>query len=280
MAIRLIALDIDGTLIDNKQQIPKANRRALVEASENGVEIVLVTGRRHDFARPVVTTLDIPLTFITSNGALVKNQEGVVIRRNFLDRRTARRVLELTSHFRSTTAVIFERPNRGQVIYERIDWSDPLRRLFFKSQRQFLDEISPLENSLTKDPLQVMFTGKLNQMKEVVTTLQRSMMVGDYSLNVTEYEAKDFSIVDVGAPGCTKGTVLADLVQDLGIGREEVLAIGDNLNDTGMLEYAGVGVVMGNAAIELKQLGYPVTLSNCEAGVAAAIDEYVFGRQP
>ena len=278
MAIRLIALDIDGTLIDNKQQIPKANRRALVEASENGVEIVLVTGRRHDFARPVVKTLEVPLTFITSNGALVKNQEGVVIRRNLLTRRTAKRVLELTLRFRSTAAVVFDRPNCGQVIYERIDWSDPLRRLYFERQRQFLDEISPLENSLIEDPLQVMFTGKLDQMKEVVSILQWSMMVSEYSLNATEYKTKDFSIIDVGAPGCTKGTVLADLVKDLGIAREEVLAIGDNLNDRGMLEYAGVGVVMGNAAIELKQLGYPITLNNCEAGVAAAIDEYVFGR--
>ena len=278
MAIRLIALDIDGTLIDNKQQIPKANRRALVEASENGVEIVLVTGRRHDFARPVVKTLEIPLTFITSNGALVKNQKGVVIRRNLLACRTARRVLELTSRFRSTAAVVFDRPNRGQVIYERIDWNDQLRHLFFERQRQFLDEISPLENSLTEDPLQVMFTGKLNQIKEVISILQRSMMVSECSLNVTEYEARDFSIVDVGAPGCTKGEVLADFVKDLGISREEVLAIGDNLNDKGMLEYAGVGVVMGNAAIELRQLGYPITLNNCEAGVAAAIDEYVFGR--
>ena len=278
MAIRLIALDIDGTLIDNKQQIPKANRRALVEASENGVEIVLVTGRRHDFARPVVKTLEIPLTFITSNGALVKNQKGVVIRRNLLARRTARRVLELTSRFRSTAAVVFDRPDRGQVIYECIDWNDQLRHLFFERQRQFLDEISPLENSLTEDPLQVMFTGKLNQMKEVILILQRSMMVSECSLNVTEYEARDFSIVDVGAPGCTKGMVLADFVKDLGISREEVLAIGDNLNDKGMLEYAGVGVVMGNAAIELRQLGYPITLNNCEAGVAAAIDEYVFGR--
>ena len=278
MAIRLIALDIDGTLIDNKQQIPEANRRALVEASENGIEIVIVTGRRHDFARPVVKTLEVPLTFITSNGALVKNQEGVVIRRNLLTRRTAKRVLELTLRFRSTAAVVFDRPNCGQVIYERIDWSDPLRRLYFERQRQFLDEISPLENSLIEDPLQVMFTGKLDQMKEVVSILQWSMMVSEYSLNATEYKTKDFSIIDVGAPGCTKGTVLADLVKDLGIAREEVLAIGDNLNDRGMLEYAGVGVVMGNAAIELKQLGYPITLNNCEAGVAAAIDEYVFGR--
>lgn len=278
MAIRLIALDIDGTLIDNKQQIPEANRRALVEASENGVEIVLVTGRRHDFARPVVKTLEVPLTFITSNGALVKNQEGVVIRRNLLTRRTAKRVLELTSRFRSTAAVVFDRPNCGQVVYERIDWSDPLRRLYFEHQRQFLDEISPLENSLIEDPLQVMFTGKLDQMKEVVSILQRSMMVSECSLNATEYKARDFSIIDVGTPGCTKGTVLADLVKDLGIAREEVLAIGDNLNDRGMLEYAGVGVVMGNAAVELKQLGYPITLNNCEAGVAAAIDEYVFGR--
>ena len=241
---------------------------------------MLVTGRRHDFARPVVEALDGPLTFITSNGALVKTDTGITLHRRLLGRHLARRVLEGTRRFRSAAALVFDRPDRGQVIYERIDWDDPRRRRYFERQRRFLAELAPLEAALTEDPLQVMFTGRFGDMRDLQALLRQLMTADECVVTATEYESQDFSLVDVVAAGCTKGTALEDWATRRGISREEVMAIGDNLNDREMLEYAGVGVVMGNAVGELKRLGYPITRSNHEAGVAAAIDEYALGRRP
>jgi len=78
--------------------------------------------------------------------------------------------------------------------------------------------------------------------------------------------------------GVTKGSTLAEWAARRGIAREDVMAIGDNFNDREMLEFAGVPVVMGNAIPELKSMGWPVTLSNDENGVAEAIRTYVFGE--
>ena len=87
-------------------------------------------------------------------------------------------------------------------------------------------------------------------------------MAPDVALAVTEYESRDFSLVDVNRAGCTKGTTLAEWAARQGLTRDEVMAVGDNFNDREMLEYAGVPVVMGNAVDELKGLGWPVTLDN------------------
>ncbi len=277
MAIRLVALDIDGTLLDSRGSIPEANRRAVAEALDRGIEVVLVTGRRFDFARPVVETLPGPLTFITTNGALVRTRDGVTLRRRLLEKETARQVLEGTAAFRHTTAVVFDRPDRNQVVYERIDWNDPKRGGYFEAQRRYLAEVDPLEESLTEDPLQVMFTGGFEEMRAVLALLEELVCAEQCVVTSIEYEARDFSLVDVMGAGCSKGSALADVSRALGIRREEILAIGDNLNDVAMLEYAGVAVVMGNAVDELKTLGWPVTRSNDESGVATAIETFAFG---
>src|SRR5438874_7710445 len=75
MPVRLIALDIDGTLLDSRWQVSEANRNAIAEAARRGIEVALVTGRRYDFAMPVARQLEAPLTMIVSNGALVRSND-------------------------------------------------------------------------------------------------------------------------------------------------------------------------------------------------------------
>ena len=117
-----------------------------------------------------------------------------------------------------------------------------------------------------------MFTGYANQIREVETFLSRLPFASDYSVAMTVYDKRDFGLVDVIAPGCSKGATLAEWVRRRGWSRDDVMAIGDNLNDLEMLQYAGLPVVMGNSVPELKTLGWRETLSNDQGGVAAAID--------
>src|SRR2546429_4006517 len=95
MAVRLIALDIDGTLLDSRWQLPEANRQAIAEATRRGIEVALVNGRRYDFAMPVARKLDSPLRMIVNNGALIRSKEGQTHLRHLLPRSTAEQVLEL-----------------------------------------------------------------------------------------------------------------------------------------------------------------------------------------
>ena len=278
MPVRLIALDIDGTLLDEHSRLPAANRDAVAEASARGIEIALVTGRRYDFAIPVARQFPCPLTMIVNNGALVKSSSGETQRVNLLPVRIAAQVLDVASNFREMASVCFNRPRENQVIYEQIDYEDPLRGAYFTHNREYLGVMSPLRDCLTEDPIQVMFTGYANQAREVETFLSHLPLASEYSVAMTVYEKRDFGLVDVIARGCSKGATLAEWVHRCGFQREEVMAMGDNLNDMEMLQYAGLPVVMGNSVPELKTMGWYETLSNDECGVAAAIERFAFGN--
>ena len=277
MPVRLIALDIDGTLLDERSQLPAINRDAVAAAAARGIEVALVTGRRYDFALPIARQFPCPLTMIVNNGALVKSSNGETQLVNLLPKQVAARVLDESTQFRELASVCFNRPLENQVIYERIDWDDPLRGTYFARNREYLGQMSPLRDCLTEDPIQVMFTGHAGQMREVESFLSTLPFASDYSLAVTVYEKKDFGLVDVIAPGCSKGATLAEWVRRRGWSREDVMAIGDNLNDLEMLQYAGLPVVMGNSVPQLKSLGWRETLSNEQGGVAAAIEMYAYG---
>lgn len=277
--IRLIALDVDGTLLDSSWHVPEANRVAIERAVARGIEVALVTGRRFEFARPVIDVLPDPLTLIVNNGALVKTRQGTTLVAHLLPREVARQVLEATSDFRDTAAVVFDRVREGQVFYERIDALDRRNRSHALRFREFVSEASPLEDCLTEDPAQVMFNGPFAPMRELLTHLRALPIAGRFAISVTEYESRDFTMVDVVRAGCSKGATLVEWATRRGLGGDEVMAIGDNLNDREMLEFAGCPVVMGNAVVELKTLGWPVTATNDEAGVASAIETFALGSQ-
>lgn len=278
MPVRLIAIDIDGTLLDSRWHLPEANRKAIADAVERGIEVALVTGRRFDFALPIALQLCCPLTMIVNNGALIKSKDGRTHLRHLLPRETARNVLLATPEFRAEAAVVFDRPRENQVIFEQLDWEDPARKGYLERNREFIAQVSPLADCLTEDPIQVMFTGPVERMREAEALLRSLPIAGRFALAVTEYESRNFGMVDVIHPACSKGAALAEWTALRGYAREEVMAIGDNFNDREMLEFAGVPVVMGNSVPELKRLGWRETLSNDQSGVAAAIEAYALSQ--
>ena len=272
--IRLLALDIDGTLLDSNGVLPEANRRAIADAIGCGVEVALATGRRYDFARSIFEQLPSPLTLILSNGAVVKTCDGETLQRRLLPREIAHDVLRRTPEHRESAAVVFDRPREGQVVFEAIDWEHPRHRRFFASNRPFLAESKPLEDCLSEDPVQVMFSGGCSSMQTLYELLKHSSD-GLFSVALTEYQHRDFSLVDVIRAGVSKGTALQEWATSRGCARDEVMAIGDNLNDVEMLEFAGTAVVMGNAAPDLKTRGWLETESNDNTGVARAVETLI-----
>jgi Cof subfamily protein (haloacid dehalogenase superfamily) len=278
MAVRLIALDIDGTLLNSRWEVSEANRAAIAEATRRGIEVALVTGRRYDFALLVVRQVESPLTMMVNNGALVRTNDGRTHVRHLLPKETARRVLEATQVWRGSTAVVFDRPQAGQVMLEAIDWEDSTRGGYYRRNREFLAEACPLESCLTEDPIQVMFTGPVAPMRDAEETLRRVDFRSEFSLAVTVYEDKDFAMLDVIHPAISKGAALAEWAGLRGVAREEILAIGDNHNDLEMLSFAGIPVVMGNGVPELKARGWHVTSSNDEDGVAEAIGRFALAE--
>jgi hypothetical protein len=292
--IRLIAIDIDGTLLDSRGRLPDAHRDAIVDAHARGLEIALVTGRSFHFTRPIANLLPVPLMLVCNNGALVKDKSGATAMRRLLARETARHVLAVTAGYEDSVAIIFDRApadspdagaagprddNERQIVFERMDWSHPHRSGYFEKNKTFIARApGPLADVLTEDPVQVMFNGSVGPMRALFSAL-RSMPAADrFSVAITEYEPRDFSLVDVNAAGCSKGTTLAQWAARRGLTRDDVMAVGDNLNDVEMLDFAGTAVVMGNATDALKARGYRVTGTNDEGGLATAISAHTGNR--
>src|ERR1700682_2847317 len=121
MPVRLIALDIDGTLLDSHWQLSEANRAAIAEATKRGIEVALVTGRRYNFAMPVAQKIDSPLTLIVNNGALIRSKEGRTHVRHLLPRAVAKKALEVIKPWRECAAVVFDRPSSEQVMVESLN---------------------------------------------------------------------------------------------------------------------------------------------------------------
>src|ERR1700732_3981276 len=210
MSVRLIALDIDGTLLDSASEVAAANRHAIEAAVEKGIEVALVTGRRFDFALPIALQIPCALTMIVNNGALVKSKDGTTPFRHLLPHQIARAVLEFTSEHRAGAAAVFDRPRANQVIYEKIDWEDPRRKAYYARNREFIAQVCPLEDCLTEDPIQVMYSGSVAEMQNVSAALREAPKALEFSLAMTFYEHRDFSMVDAIRPGCSKGATLAE----------------------------------------------------------------------
>jgi Cof subfamily protein (haloacid dehalogenase superfamily) len=273
--IRLIGIDVDGTLLDSRGHLPEANRAAIHEAVMAGIHVALVTGRSYPFARPIADPLPDSVTLIVSSGAVERSMDGAVLARRLLDRRTAEGVLAATHPYRDHAALIFDRDEANQIVFETMNWEHPGRKHYWLRNQHLIGQVVPLEHALVEDPIEVMFNGAAAAMRSLADSLRRDAR--DFAVSLTEYAHRDFSLVDITAPGATKGRALAWRAAQLGLGRDEVMAVGDNFNDLEMLEYAGTAVVMANAVEGLKRRTWHVTAHQDECGLAAAIRQFALG---
>jgi Cof subfamily protein (haloacid dehalogenase superfamily) len=271
--IRLIAIDIDGTLLNSKVELAPENRDALRHAHEAGIEIVLGTGRRHDFAMPIAEFLGFDLWLFSSNGAVTRSTRGESFHRDLLPKETALRLTESLAKYRNYMVLTFDRPGMGAIICENHDQLYGVIRRWMEKNAPFIEYVSPIENALTEDPIQAMICGPVELMDRAQAELEGLDFRSEFNALRTQYDHRDLCIVDILNAGCSKGHALERWARHRGFDRGEVMAIGDNYNDVEMLTFAGHPVIMGNACDELKQNGWTVTLHHDEHGVAATIEQ-------
>jgi HAD superfamily hydrolase (TIGR01484 family) len=243
------------------------------------VEIVVVTGRRSAFAQPMAAQLGCAVTLLASNGAVAKDASGGTPYRQLLTAAKAREVLAAVGEGRAHALLLFDREGKGQIAVESLDPAHEPVEGYFQRNEQYLEQVIPLEKALTEDPIQVLFAGSVEAIRNIERKLRQARVAGEVSIALAEYPQRDLSLLDVLERGCNKGVALAWWTEQRGIGREEVMAIGDNWNDREMVESAGFGFVMGNADPDLLALGLPVLPANDDDGVARAVEEHVLGAR-
>jgi Cof subfamily protein (haloacid dehalogenase superfamily) len=271
-SIRLLATDIDGTLLNPQFQVSDCDLMALRRAHAAGIEIVLVTGRRHTFALPIAKQLGFDLWLISSNGAVTRSLAGETFHRDLMPAETCRKLCAAMQEFRGNTVLTFDKETKGAIVLEHLDELGESIRRWLEKNMEYIEFVVPIENALVSDPVQAMFCGTMSRMSQALRALEGAGMDGTVTVLRTEYPARDLSMIDVLNTGCSKGHALERWATHRGYQREEVMALGDNHNDVEMLEFAGYPVIMGNACAELLSRGWTVTRSNDACGVAAAVD--------
>ena len=271
--IRLLVTDIDGTLLNPGFRISEGDLSALQAAHKSGIEIILATGRRHDYALPVAQELGIPVWMISSNGALIRSSAGETFYADRLPAATAGKLIHYMDEFRGHAVLTFDRPAQGALVLERVDDLHRSIARWIQSNSAHIQYVIPLEDALTEDPIQAMYCGSVSRMETLQNRLKQADFLDEITVMRTQYDVRDLCILDILNRECSKGHALRRWAEHHGIPREQIMAIGDNYNDLEMLEYAGLPVIMGNASEELKQSGWPVTASNAENGVAAALEK-------
>ncbi len=271
--IRLIAVDIDGTLLNSQFRISEKDLQALRRADQQGIEVILVTGRRHAFALPIAQQLGFDLWLISSNGAVTRSLTGEAFHRDLLPAATCLELCTAMQEFRGNMVVTFDKESKGALVLERMDELTSSIRHWLEKNMQYIEFVVPIENALVADPVQAMFCGPISRMQEAVRALESDEIKKQVTVVRTEYPVRDLCIVDVLNRGCSKGHALERWANYRCIPREQIMAIGDNFNDLEMLAFAGAPFIMGNACEELKSKGWPVTGCNDENGVAAAVEQ-------
>ncbi|MFV0557094.1 MAG: Cof-type HAD-IIB family hydrolase [Enterococcus sp.] len=266
--IKLIAIDLDGTLLTNQKKISAENKQALAQAKAQGVKIVICTGRPLRAIRPYLTELNLKEAgdySITFNGGLVqKNDTGEIMEKSVFQVDDVKRLVALAQDLDLALDVLSDEV----VLNLPTSTNHPS---IYGSLNPLLDcraaAIADLhENGLYNKAVIAYHQEFLDeQIKKIPAVFRKDYEVIKTRNNLLEFMPK----------GITKAYGIELLIQDLGLTREEVMAIGDEENDLSMIQYAGIGVAMENAVTAVKEVADVVTVSNEEHGVAHVIKNFV-----
>lgn len=301
MATKLIAIDMDGTLLGTNGQVSVRTRQALATAASAGVEIVIATGRRHCYAMKILHELNLDAAgiVISSNGTVIRTIGSRLLHRTVMPLPTARWICGHISDFRDTMVITFDRvghngeDERGALVVEQMDQLNSSVGGWMRANEAYIECVPSLEMALEEDaPIQMMVCGSVDRMSLAQARLLEHEGVEPVGLSPhdrihgavialhrTEYPERDLSILDILPAGCSKASALLWLAHHKGIDASQIMAIGDNWNDVSMLDVAGRACLMGNAPEELRSLcqtrGWEMLPSNDDHGVAIAIEDVV-----
>ncbi len=306
----LIAIDMDGTLIGSDGRISDRNRGALLQAEQQGVEIVIATGRRHAYAMRLVRALGLrgASAVVSSNGTVIRTVGSALVHRTHMSAATALWLCRALGDLRDTFVLTYDRvgpdgeDTRGALVCEPSNALHNSIGNWMRANEPYIAHVDDIEGALAASaaavatteglaldlhaPIQAMLCGTVAQMEAAEALLRRHPQIAgvgepeppgcEIVLHRTAYPDRDLSILDILPAGCSKASALEHLTALRGCTMADVLAIGDNWNDLPMLEAAGQAVLMGNAPPELQLLaakrGWTVGPTNDEDGVALAIE--------
>jgi len=300
---RLIAIDMDGTLMGADGKVSPRNVAALKAAEAAGIEVVIATGRRHSYAMKVLRGVGLAdrNRLVSSNGTVTRTVGAALVERTFLSEETSLWLCAQLDEFRNALVMTYDmvQPDGedayGALVVEELADLHASIGKWMEANAPYIEHAVPIEAAIRRRgaereaPIQMMLCGSIERMRRAEARLLEHPAVfsagvtdparlanAKIALSRTEYPERDLSLLDILPAGCSKGAALTRLADSLGIGLREMMAIGDNWNDLSMLEIAGWPVLMDNAPDDLKEIaaerGWMLGGDHTRDGVADTIE--------
>lgn len=270
--IKMIGLDLDGTLLTDKKEITPRTRRAIKAALDRGVIVLTATGRPWMGIPEELRTFPGMDYALTSNGArIIETRTGRILEEHLLSAEAAKKALEICGKYDTLQEVYFDGQGYAEAdkmaLIEKYH-KNPNMWEYMRKTRIPVDDIAGLVDRENRglDKTQALFAD-MDERRAAWRELEAEgglELVGSLKYNI-----------EINAKGVNKGTGLVNLGKMLGIRREEIMACGDGDNDTVMLREVGFGVAMANAEEQVKDAADYITLSNEEEGVAEVIEKFI-----
>lgn len=265
--VRLLCLDLDGTLLDSKKEIPKKNKEAISYAVERGVKISLATGRSRQAILDIQKELQVKMDAICLNGGLILCDDKI-IHTSYMDIDDENKMIDIAKKYQTQIYMTNETGNMtvgktSEGLKEQIQGGS------LAGDYQFFDTYEEMRSQIQKTPIIKIAIQdyESENFEKIRTELQE--------IETISVERSDTYFLDIISKKSGKGQGAKILAKYLGIPMSEVMCIGDNENDMDMLQVAGISVAMGNADRKIKKIADDITKSNDDCGVAEAIYRYI-----
>lgn len=281
MNYKLLALDLDGTLFTSRGYIAEQSKARIGEAQKQGIMVTLATGRHYPFAKSVARELMIDVPLITHDGGYIAHPQSDEI--YFVKRIPYQTVLRIIRLLRPLQIRIMILHEFEALTNQRFGWRELFARLgqiaslkYYLWERysyQYMPDHEMLAYISSKglSPPKIFIMGEEGRMKRAKERLEKHFAT-EIRLTTSGYG------IEILPPGISKGFALQVLGEKLGVDREQIIAAGDNYNDLEMLQYAGLGVAMGNAPEAIREQVDFVTHNNDQDGIAHLIERFILGR--
>lgn len=265
MDYKLIVTDMDGTLLGSNHEVTEENKKALKEALDKGIHVTVATGRMYSSAKSHISFLNSKVPIIACNGALIKDSiTNEIIYSNHIDKEKSLKILDILEKYK----VYYQYYSEDLLMCKKID-----------KDNKNLDKVKKLISNgvdLVFVPNLTEFIISKDILKVVVIEDEDLSILDEIRKELSKIEGLEitkswFNNIEIMATGSDKGSAVKTLAKYLDIDRESIIAFGDNYNDISMLEFAGIGVAMGNADEFVKSKADYITSINNEDGVAKAL---------
>ena len=287
---KLLAIDLDGTLLNSLGEVSLNTRKALLKAKEKGIEIVLSSGRTIDSVKNLAIELGVDNYLISGNGAVVYDiQNEEIIYDQFLSKEKVLEIVKICEensfyyNIYTETEIVTKSLSYNVLFYH----NENLKKS--EEKRTSINVVTDVEKYIKEYDKEKFLKITICEKEKFIfnSILRKINQINDLDILETEFMSRkqvrngsdlipiEYYYTEITNKNVNKWTALEYLMRKLNIKQEEVVAIGDNMNDKEMIENAGLGIVMGNSNPQMKELANVIVSDNNSEGVCEAIEQYI-----